>query len=469
MSSPQNRQPGKTDPVIPNPSSMRTRCALLTGLGRSAVAVVAVEGRDAIQVVAKCFRGIRHGDLAPGQVRYGTWVGPNQADPNQADPDQADPDQADPDQADPDQADPDHDIAGESVVVTLLDEGGVEIHCHGGPAATERIVADLQACGVTAVDSKGWSLGDPSRLIGEARAVLARCLTSRTAAIAMDQLRGAMLHWASSRLESVTRADVAVGVIQREAEEILRLAPLGLRLTDPFRIVLIGPPNVGKSSLLNAIVGYDRSITFDGAGTTRDVLHAETVIDGWPVRLSDTAGIRESGEPIEREGMVRARFAADQADLLLCVSEPALLDPIGGNPIGGNPIGGNPIGGEAFAPFEPSATQKIPTIRLLNKSDLWRREVTPVNDPRPDSKGRESENARGFDLFTSVRTGAGMDELMSLIADRLGQFLPEPGAPVPITERQFESLLEISRADGREQLENALNSLLGFVTISEEP
>ena len=84
--------------------------------------------------------------------------------------------------------------------------------------------------------------------------------------------------------------------------------------------------NVGKSSLLNRIVGYDRSITFDLAGTTRDVLAASTVIDGWPVELLDTAGIRERAGAIEREGIDRAMQVAETADLLLLISEPKQSD-----------------------------------------------------------------------------------------------------------------------------------------------
>ena len=97
-----------------------------------------------------------------------------------------------------------------------------------------------------------------------------------------------------------------------------------MRLAEPFRVVLTGPPNVGKSSLLNALVGFDRSITLDMAGTTRDVLHANTVIAGLPIQFSDTAGIRDHAavETIEREGIRQAQLAAGNADLLLLVCEP---------------------------------------------------------------------------------------------------------------------------------------------------
>lgn len=424
MSLPQNPHPGKTEGVTHGQLAAAARCSVITGLGRSAVAVVAVTGHDAIQVVSKCFRGASSGELAPGQVRYGTWGGSGETS-----------------------------VAGESVVVTPLADDSIEIHCHGGPAATARIVADLRACGVTPLQHGQWKWNDRSLLIREASEVLACCVTPRTAAIAMDQVRGAMLNWASSGLQTLVRGTVSANVIRHQAAGILQHAPLGLRLTDPFRIVLVGPPNVGKSSLLNAIVGYERSITFDGAGTTRDVLHAETVIDGWPVRLSDTAGIRESSEPVEQEGVVRARSAADRADLLLSVTEPALVNPT---------IVGSPL------PDQAAFSSVVPMIRLLNKSDLRPSAPNTANLPITDSE-RIAIHPPGFDLLTSVLTGEGMEALMEMISRRLAQVIPEPGAPVPITERQSKSLLRIAESLTVEQLRDALNSLLGFDAYSEEP
>ena len=76
--------------------------------------------------------------------------------------------------------------------------------------------------------------------------------------------------------------------------EWLAWEDFGLHLTRPWNVVLAGRPNVGKSSLINALLGYTRSIVFDQPGTTRDVVTAATAIDGWPIELSDTAGLRES-------------------------------------------------------------------------------------------------------------------------------------------------------------------------------
>ena len=100
---------------------------------------------------------------------------------------------------------------------------------------------------------------------------------------------------------------------------MLRAAERGRRLRDGLHAVIVGPPNAGKSSLLNALAGSDRAIVTDIAGTTRDLLHEVVRIDGVELTLVDTAGLREGGDAIEREGMRRARSELERADLAIIV------------------------------------------------------------------------------------------------------------------------------------------------------
>jgi tRNA modification GTPase len=100
---------------------------------------------------------------------------------------------------------------------------------------------------------------------------------------------------------------------------LLRAAERGRRLRDGLHAVIVGPPNAGKSSLLNALAGSDRAIVTDIAGTTRDLLHEVVRIDGVELTLVDTAGLREGGDAIEREGMRRARDELARADLAIVV------------------------------------------------------------------------------------------------------------------------------------------------------
>ncbi|HVJ36638.1 MAG TPA: tRNA uridine-5-carboxymethylaminomethyl(34) synthesis GTPase MnmE [Stenotrophomonas sp.] len=122
----------------------------------------------------------------------------------------------------------------------------------------------------------------------------------------IDTLGGAQVH------AGLAATQDALAVLLRDAER-------GRKLRDGLHAVLIGPPNAGKSSLLNALAGSDRAIVTDLAGTTRDTLHETIRIDGLELTLVDTAGLRDSGDAIEREGMRRARAELQRADLALVV------------------------------------------------------------------------------------------------------------------------------------------------------
>ncbi len=126
-------------------------------------------------------------------------------------------------------------------------------------------------------------------------------------------------------------ADPAIGrslrAVQDDMRTLLEAARRGQRLCDGLNVVIVGRPNVGKSSLLNALVGSDRAIVTATAGTTRDVLRETLEIDGVALELVDTAGLRESTDEIEREGVRRARERLQEADLVLAVTDVTDTDP----------------------------------------------------------------------------------------------------------------------------------------------
>lgn len=369
----------------------KTVVALLTGAGRSAVAVIAIRGSQSESIVTQCFQAAKKGRCLPGQVRFGVWSSSHREQ-----------------------------IASESVVVTPVNQYVWEIHCHGGPAATKRILEDINFLGATIIEAADWSLSDQTpRPIHEAREVLSRCVTAKTAAIAMDQVRGALVVWATAALQSIDENRAELELIRGDAVQMCRFAALSTRLAEPFRVVLVGTPNVGKSSLVNAIVGYDRSITLDVAGTTRDVLHADTVIDGWPIRISDTAGIHDSQEPIEMEGISRARRVAEQADLVIHVSEPGRST-------------------ELFV-----TNRRV--IEVLNKADLL-----------PPQRALDSHR-----IHTVATSGQGIDLLLAAIAVALGQSTPAQGIAVPVTERQASILAAIGTSEARNDIKSLLEDLLG--------
>jgi tRNA modification GTPase len=118
------------------------------------------------------------------------------------------------------------------------------------------------------------------------------------------------------------RAATLCQTLSCELRTLLAGAERGERMREGVRVAIIGPPNVGKSSLINALARRDVAIVSSIAGTTRDVVEATIAVGGWPLLLQDTAGLRETSDPIEQEGVRRARLRAQEADLVLVLSAP---------------------------------------------------------------------------------------------------------------------------------------------------
>ncbi len=173
-------------------------------------------------------------------------------------------------------------------------------------------------------------------------------------------------------LDSVRRA--ARSAIER-IDRALATADSAARLREGFTVVIAGPPNVGKSTLMNALAGRDVAITSPIPGTTRDLIEVFLDLRGYPVILVDTAGIRESSDPIEQEGVARARRRAASADLTLWLSG----------------------GGDEPAPSLDSAILAVRT-----KIDL---------------QGADTLSAKPTDLAISAKTGAGVDRMLDVIAE----------------------------------------------------
>ena len=155
----------------------------------------------------------------------------------------------------------------------------------------------------------------------------------------------------------------------------------GQLLHDGMTVVIAGRPNAGKSSLLNALAGFEAAIVTDIPGTTRDVLRERIQIDGMPLHIIDTAGLRDSTDPVEQAGMQRARRAMENADRVLLVID----DQAGYTAADAAILDGLPAG--------------IPHTRILSKIDLTGR---PPGVSGPDTSK---------EVALSAHTGAGLDEL----------------------------------------------------------
>jgi tRNA modification GTPase len=191
-----------------------------------------------------------------------------------------------------------------------------------------------------------------------------------------------------------------VGDLYLELEEHIASAKAGEVIRDGFKVVIAGPPNSGKSSLLNALAQRDVAIVTDIAGTTRDVLHVDLDMEGFLVRLYDTAGLRDTDDIVEREGVRRAYLAIDQADLVLELEE---ID-------------------SSTKPTERDVSIEI--IRVGTKCDIHRA-------------------TERYDLCISVASGEGMDKLRGIIVGRIRSLWS--GSLVPNRARHLQYLKDASK------------------------
>ena len=367
----------------------------LTPPGRGAVATLLVEGPEALAVVATVFQPKSGRTLdaeTPDRLVFGHLGA----------------------------------ASGEEVVVRCRSAESVELHCHGGHAAIERMEQTLIERGGRPASWQDWAaIHHEDPIVAAARIALAEVRTQRTALILLDQFNGALSRAVRAIRESLQAGDAAEA--GRQLEALLARAPLGRHLTEPWRVVLAGAPNVGKSSLINALVGYQRAIVHPVPGATRDVVTATTAIDGWPVELSDTAGLRETSHPIEQAGIELAQNRMGDADVIVLVfdaSQPGA------------------DADRALCAAWPGA------ILVYDKADLCRekgdRHLLPERPfgcfaqkvPVPFfSPGRCD---RG--LATVAVTGEGIEPLLREIASRLVPDPPAGGEAVPFTGGQIELL-----------------------------
>lgn len=309
----------------------------------------------------------------------------------------------------------------EDVVVCRVDEQTIEVHCHGGGAATGRIEQHLVDAGAEIVEPFDLVAPSASGLDRDVHDVLLRATTLRTARIALEQSNGLLRSTLSAIRDKLVAGDA--GTAATYVDELLRWSDVGTHLATPWRVVLTGRPNVGKSSLVNALLGYGRAIVFDQPGTTRDVVTAETALEGWPVVLSDTAGLRDGADPLESAGIDRARAALTSADCrvtLLDVSRPA-----------------DPVDLELLRAW-PNA------IVVAHKCDLPR-----VHAAIPDNA-----------LFVSSVTEEGVDALAARIVESLVPIPPPDGTAMPVTASQLASLRVIAEAIGRDDADAARRKLV---------
>ena len=362
-----------------------TIAAIATGFGVAAVGVVRLSGPEAVDIADRLFHsrsGIRLKEAESHRMLYGTIV------------------------------DPGGGILDQALAVVMraprsyTGEDVVEFHCHGSPVVLRAVLTALISSGARSADpgeftKRAFVNGKLDLVQVEGVSDLLYARSERARQLAVRQVEGAL----SQRIETMRQTLIAFlahvhasfdypdevpeptsqhwseclqGILQ-QIDQLLAEAQLGIRVRDGIDTVLVGRANVGKSSLMNALLRTPRAIVTPVAGTTRDVIEESCEIAGVAFRLSDTAGISNSSDPVEREGIRRTRRRAAEADLLLGVFDAS-----------------EPLRDEDLEVLRLLDQQK--SIVVLNKSDLPRRIDTEIFDDRRV-------------VSVSAITGVGLDAL----------------------------------------------------------
>ncbi len=373
-----------------------TICAVSTPPGEGGIGIIRISGKDAFVTAQRIFRPRRSGQFNPASthsLHYGLIVDPG---------------------------------TGETVDEVLVSvmrapatytrEDVVEINCHGGMIPLWRTMRLLINSGVRQAEpgeftKRAFLNGRIDLAQAEAVMDIIRAKTDRSHRAANEQLLGGLSSETAAFREQLISllASVEAGIdfpeeeIQTEtgqplADEVSRVLAgidsllssytYGRILRDGFATAIVGRPNVGKSSLLNALLKQSRSIVTEVPGTTRDVIEEYLNISGVPLKILDTAGIRHSQDVVEQEGVRRSLAAIESADMVLVV-----LD-----------------GSQSLSAEDNRVLEKVKgknSIAIINKSDLPRR-TEPIDWPEKQ-------------IALSCRTGEGLDDLRRMISDIVKQ------------------------------------------------
>ena len=375
-----------------------TIAAISTPMGEGAIAIVRLTGDQALSIIDKIYKGPGNkklSEVSSHTIHYGHLV------------------------------DPDSKKVVEEVIVSIMRgpktftrEDVVEINCHGGLVSVKKVL--------NLVLTNGARLAEPGEFtkraflngridLSQAEAVmdLIRAKTDRAMNVALGQMEGRLSKLVQTLRQEIleTLAHVEVNIDYPEYDDVeemthnmlikkasyvkdqlvklLQTAEQGKILREGISTVIVGRPNVGKSSLLNAFVQENKAIVTDIPGTTRDVIEEYVNVRGVPLRLLDTAGIRETEDIVERIGVEKSRTVLKEADLILLVLNNA-----------------EELTSEDVQLFE--ATKGMETIIIVNKTDL----------PRKIDMNRIRElGANSPIIATSILEDKGINELEEAISN----------------------------------------------------
>lgn len=401
-----------------------TIAAIATPPGEGAISIVRLSGDDAVTLADQVFKGKDLTKVSSHTINYGHFIDPKTRE-----------------------------IIDEVMVSvlrapkTFTREDTVEINCHGGIVPTNKILQVLLTNGARLAEpgeftKRAFLHGRIDLAQAESVMDLIRAKTDRSMKAALNQLDGELSQLIRNLRQEIldVLAQVEVNIdypeyddveemtskllrekaldVCAKIEQLLVTARQGKILREGLATVLVGRPNVGKSSLLNHLLHEDKAIVTDIAGTTRDVIEEYVNVLGVPLKLVDTAGIRETDDRVEKIGVERSRQALDRSDLvilLLNASEPLTIEDI-----------------ELL-----QLTQDKKRIIVLNKMDL---------EPKLDLNELYQYVDKAEVLKTSVLKNEGIRELEEHIATLFYGGIENSQTTVLVTNARHIALLEQAKA-----------------------
>jgi len=420
------------------PVSGDTICAIATPVGEGGIGVIRLSGGQAIEIASEIFKtkkGETAKDLASHTIHLGAvhdpTIGENLDEVMLA-------------------------VMKAPKTYTRLDT--VEIYSHGGALLLHRILDLLIRQGARLAEPgefTKWAFLNGRIDLTQAEAVmdLIRSKTEAGQRAALAQLGGELhrriAHLRESAVQLLAEIEAGIDFTEEDlrflnqaqiqtlllelitrTESLIKTAANGKALREGIATAIVGPPNAGKSSLLNALLLQNRAIVTPIPGTTRDIIEEYLNLDGIPLRIMDTAGLRDTEDLVEREGILRTRHAIDQADLVLMVLDIS-----------------QKIGREERRLIEEIAGKR--RLIVFTKIDLL-----PENSWKQE-KGLKGQNGIDGAVYISALTGEGLNNLKQAIAKEVRSGIVTCGEREAMVNLRHKHLL----IQAKNAIQNALLSL----------